>query len=82
MVTRLSFTIPEDVATMLKARVSRRNRSAFVTAAVRGKLRELGRERLREALVEGYLARRDEDSRLSAEWEAASLENWHEVNTA
>ena len=41
MATRLSLTIPEDVALMLKAHVSKRERSAFVTAAIREKLQEL-----------------------------------------
>jgi metal-responsive CopG/Arc/MetJ family transcriptional regulator len=76
MIARLNFTIPEDVATMLKARVSKRKRSAFVVAAIRDRLQQLEEERLREALVEGYLARRDEDASTTAEWEAISMEKW------
>jgi metal-responsive CopG/Arc/MetJ family transcriptional regulator len=76
MITRLNFTIPEDVATMLKARVSKRKRSAFVVAAIRDRLQQLEEERLREALVEGYLARREEDANTGVEWEAVDTENW------
>jgi metal-responsive CopG/Arc/MetJ family transcriptional regulator len=76
MITRINFTIPEDLALMLKARVSKRKRSAFVAAAIRDRLHQLEQERLRETLVEGYLARRGEDASISAEWEAASLERW------
>ena len=61
---------------MLKAHVNKRQRSAFVTAVIREKLQELEPERLRGALVEGYLARREEDAGVNAEWEAASLEDW------
>ena len=61
---------------MLKAHVSKRKRSAFVTAAIRDRLQEPEQERLRETLAEGYLARREEDAGVNAEWEAASLEDW------
>ena len=73
---RVNFTIPEDVALMLKAHVSERKRSAFVAAAIHGRLCQLEQERLRQTLIEGYLARRGEDASVSAEWEAASLEGW------
>lgn len=73
---RVNFTIPEDVAFMLKAHVSKRRRSAFVAAAIRDRLYQLEQDRLRETLIEGYLARRGEDASIGAEWEAASLEDW------
>lgn len=71
---KLNFTVPEDVAEALKARVSRRKRSAFVTAAVLDKLKELEQEELRQSLVEGYQARRAEDTEVNQEWEGATLE--------
>ena len=74
--SRVNFTIPEDVATMLKAHVGEGKRSAFVAAAISDRLRQLEEERLREALVEGYAARREEDASTSAEWDGASIENW------
>jgi hypothetical protein len=73
---RVNFTIPEDVAFMLKAHVRKRRRSAFVAAAIRDRLYQLEQERLRETLIEGYLARRGEDVSIGAEWETASLEDW------
>ena len=73
---RVNFTIPEDVAFMLKAHVRKRRRSAFVAAAIRDRLYQLEQERLRETLIEGYLARRSEDASIGAEWETASLEDW------
>lgn len=73
---KLNFTIPEDVAAALKTRVSKRKRSAFVAAAVLDKLKELEKEELRQALMEGYQARRGEDAEVDQEWERATLEAW------
>ncbi len=74
--TKLNFTVPEDVAAALKARVGKRKRSAFVSAAVLEKLKQLERENLRQDLVEGYQARRTEDATLNEEWESTTLEEW------
>jgi hypothetical protein len=73
---RVNFTIPEDLALMLKTHVSDRKRSAFVGAAIQERLYQLEQDRLRQRLIEGYVARRGEDASISAEWEAVSLEGW------
>ncbi|GFP43624.1 hypothetical protein HKBW3C_02754 [Candidatus Hakubella thermalkaliphila] len=73
---KLNFTIPEEVAEALKTRVSKRKRSAFVAVAVLDKLKELEQEQLRQALMEGYQARREEDTEINKKWEAATLEGW------
>ena len=73
---KLNFTIPEDVAEALKARVSRRKRSAFVSVAVADKLKELETEQLRQSMVEGYQARRAEDTEVNQDWERATIEEW------
>jgi hypothetical protein len=73
---KLNFTIPEDIAMALKARVSERKRSAFVSAALYEKLNQLEQEQLRQALIEGYQARREEDVEINTEWERATLEEW------
>lgn len=73
---KLNFTVPEDVAEALKARVSKRKRSEFVAAAVRDKLNDLEREQLRKLLTEGYQTRRNEDAEVNQEWEGAVLEQW------
>jgi hypothetical protein len=73
---KLNFTIPEDVAEELKSHISKRKRSAFVTAAVADKLKKLEEEQLRQSLVEGYQARKAEDVELNSEWEGAALEDW------
>ena len=71
---KLNFTVPEDIAEALKARISKRKRSAFVAAAVLAKLKELEQEQLRQALMEGYQTRREEDAEINREWEASTLE--------
>jgi hypothetical protein len=73
---KLNFTVPEDVAEALKAHVSRRKRSAFVSAAVADKLKELEKEQLRQSLVEGYQARQAEDVGVNREWEGSTLKEW------
>jgi hypothetical protein len=73
---KLNFTVPEDVAEALKARVSKRKRSAFVSEAVLDKLKGLEQEQLRQSLTEGYQARRDEDAEVNQEWEGATLAEW------
>ena len=73
---KLNFTIPEDLAEALKARVAKRKRSAFVAAAVLDKLKELEQEQLKQALREGYQARREEDAEINREWEEPTLEEW------
>ena len=67
---KVNFTMPEDVVAALKGRVGERSRSAFVTAAVLDRLHDLEQEELKQTLIEGYLARRDEDAEVSKEWEA------------
>ena len=73
---KLNFTIPEDIAEALKARISKRKRSAFVAAAVLDKLKELEQEQLGQALMEGYQTRREEDTEINKEWEASTPEEW------
>ncbi len=73
---KLNFTVPEDVAEALKARVGKRKRSAFVAAAVLEKLKELEQEKLRQSLIEGYQARQAEDTEVNQEWENTTLEEW------
>ena len=73
---KMNFTVPEDIVAKLKTRVSERKRSAFVAAAIREKLNQQEEEELDQALIEGYLARREEDAKINREWEAATLEGW------
>jgi hypothetical protein len=73
---KLNFTVPEDVAESLRNRISKRKWSAFVTEAVRTKLKELEEEQLNRVLAEGYQARREEGIEIDREWQATTLERW------
>ncbi len=71
-----NFTIPEEIAIQLKARIGERKRSAFVAAAIAEKLREIERQQLEQELIEGYKVRSQEDKDINKEWERATLEGW------
>lgn len=73
---KLNFTIPEGIVATLKAHVGEGKRSAFVAEAIREKLIQLEQEQLRQTLMEGYLARRQEDAEINREWERPTLEGW------
>ena len=73
---KLNFTIPEDIAEALKAQISNRKRSAFVSEAVRARLKELEEEKLNQLLIEGYKAREKESAEIGKEWEPTTLESW------
>jgi len=75
---KVNFTIPEDIVQALNSRVERRRRSAFVTMAVRDKLRQVEQEELINRLVEGYRVLAEEDAAEEHEWETGSLEGWPE----
>jgi hypothetical protein len=72
----MNYTIPEVTAKKLKAVVARRKRSAFVAAAIQEKLKRLEQERLVQTLIEGYVARQEEDAEINGEWERTTLEGW------
>ncbi len=75
---KVNFTLPEELNEMLKAQISDRKRSAFVAEAIRERLKRIEQEKLRDLLIEGYQARREEDAQINAEWEAITLESWPE----
>jgi hypothetical protein len=47
-----------------------------VALAVREKLRKLDEVQLKQELIEGYKASRDEDAILNRAWEGTTLEEW------
>jgi arginine deiminase len=69
-----NFTVPEDVVKMLKAYIGKRKRSAFVTDAVRVRLKQLEERQLQQELIEGYKARKEESREINREWEQVTLE--------
>ena len=76
MNTKMTFTIPEDVADQLKRLVARSRRSAFVTRGLKEKLNQLEEEQLSQTLIEAYVERYEDDDALNEEWEKPTLESW------
>ena len=76
MNTKMTFTIPEEVADQLKRLVARSRRSAFVSRGLREKLNQLEEAQLSQTLIEAYIERYDEDNALNEEWEHPTLEGW------
>ena len=72
--TKLNFTIPEDVVEALRTHVSSRKRSAFVSEAVRARLKQIEEEKLKQLLIEGYKVRGEEDKEINKEWEQITME--------
>jgi len=76
VMSKVNFTIPAETVALLNERIAHRKRSAFVAAAIRERLQLMAEDNLSRELKEGYLARREEDAEINAEWEVATLENW------
>jgi metal-responsive CopG/Arc/MetJ family transcriptional regulator len=72
--SKVNFTIPEELIALLNNRIAHRKRSAFVAAAIQESLLRMNDEALDRELSEGYRARAGEGARINAEWEAATLE--------
>ena len=76
MNTKMTFTIPEDVADQLKRLVARSRRSAFVARGLKEKLNQLEEEQLSQTLIEAYVERYEDDDALNEQWEKPTLESW------
>lgn len=73
---KMTFTVPEEIASEFKNTVAKSKRSDFVARAVSEKLQAINEERLTQELIESYIERYEEDRLLNEEWEAATLEGW------
>ncbi|OGX42482.1 MAG: hypothetical protein A3G91_02530 [Omnitrophica WOR_2 bacterium RIFCSPLOWO2_12_FULL_50_9] len=70
---RLNITIPEDVAEQLH---HIRNKSQFISRALKEKFDREKTQKLEKALIEGYKETASEDRRTAGEWDNATLEGW------
>jgi len=70
---KMNFTIPEVVVERLLSQVPKGQRSAFVTNSINEKIDALEAEKLHQEMVEGYIARREEDVQTNAEWDPVSV---------
>ena len=70
---RLNITIPEDVAEQLQ---HIRNKSHFISRALKEKFDRERTQKLEKALTEGYKEAANEDRRTAGEWDNVTLEGW------
>jgi len=71
--TKMNFTLPKDVVERLLSQVPEGQRSAFVTNSINEKINAIEAEKLHQDMVEGYIARREEDVQTNAEWDPISV---------
>jgi metal-responsive CopG/Arc/MetJ family transcriptional regulator len=62
---RLNITLPLDVMEDIK---DIKNKSAFITNAIREHSDKERKQRLTALLQEGYIATKEEDKKINAEW--------------
>ena len=71
--TRLNITVPDAVARELK---KVKNKSRFIADAVTARFEFEKKQRLEALMAEGYRQSASEDSKLAADWSAASGDAW------
>ena len=74
--TRLNIVLPDALIREIDQVAGRRKRSQFIADAVKRRIIDLEKDRLRREMAEGYRAARQEDEDLTKEFEAADLEGW------
>lgn len=74
--SRLNIVLSKDLIEEIDRIAGRGKRSRFIADAVKRRIRELEKERLRKEMAEGYQAVRQESEELAREFEAADLEGW------
>lgn len=66
---RMNVTLPSEIAEMLK---SVKNKSSFITEAIRERIEREEKASLVKELTEGYKVRKSEDLQIALEWDTAS----------
>ena len=70
---RLNITLPEDIAKQLE---TKKNKSRFITEALREKIERENRKKVESLLEEGYQATSCEDKELTEDWDEVSIKEW------
>ncbi len=73
---RLNITLPMPLARELKQITAPRKLSRFVSNAIAREIKYLKKQKLKELLVEGYQATREEGLGLTKEFEQLDIEGW------
>lgn len=76
--SRINIVMLDTLIAEIDQVAGKRKRSQFIADAVRRRIIDLERDRLRNMMAEGYRVTRHEDEELTREFEASDLEGWDE----
>lgn len=74
--SRLNIVLPDVLISEIDQLAGKRKRSQFIADAVKRRIVDLEKDRIRKMMAEGYRASRQEDQELTREFAAADLEGW------
>jgi hypothetical protein len=75
---RLNITLPKKLVKEINVLSGPRKRSAFITEAIKSRIKQKQKEERDKRLEEGYKFRRQESLALAKEFEPLDLEAWDE----
>lgn len=73
---RLNLILPKKLAQELEAVTAPGKRSQFIADAIKRRIKDMKKQRLRGVMEEGYRANADESRALAREFEASDMEGW------
>jgi hypothetical protein len=76
MPVRTTVHLEDEVFARVRQIVPPRGLSRFINETLAEKLDELERERIEQAMKEGYLATREDRAELNADWGIMDTEGW------
>jgi predicted transcriptional regulator len=75
---RTTIDLDEKLNTRLRELAPGRGLNRFINEAVSEKVAAMEKERIKQAMREGYLATAAEQDELARDWEVVDLEGWPE----
>jgi metal-responsive CopG/Arc/MetJ family transcriptional regulator len=78
MSVRTTVHLEEGLAEKVRELVPSRGVNRFINEAVAEKVQAIERKKIEDEMRRGYIARRNEDLEIAADWEAVDLEHWPE----
>jgi hypothetical protein len=75
---RTTIYLDEELLARLRQLVPGRGLNRFINQAVEEKVKMLERQRIEEAMKEGYIATRDDRDELNDDWSVVDTEDWPE----
>jgi metal-responsive CopG/Arc/MetJ family transcriptional regulator len=78
MAVRTTVHLDEELLARLRGRVSQRGLSRFINEAVAEKMAALERHEIETAMIEGYLASREDHRDVDEEWREVEVDAWPE----